>query len=136
MVLKENKKDTQKSHTYLQSFHYAFKGVQTVFSEERNMRTHLSLGFIILILGFLFDISYMEWLWVTFSIFFVLIMEITNTVIENLVDLVTNYEFHPLAKKVKDMAAASVLLSASLSVVIGCIIFLPKVLLFFEHIIN
>ena len=51
--------------------------------------------------------------------------------IENVVDLATNKEFHPLAKKAKDMAAAAVLVTASFSVVVGAIIFIPKLIQLF-----
>jgi len=55
----------------------------------------------------------------------VLALELVNTAVERVVDLVTK-EFQPLAKQAKDVAAGAVLLYAILSVVIGCIIFLPK----------
>jgi len=58
-------------------------------------------------------------------------MEIINTAFENVVDMVTNKHFHPLGKKVKDMAAGAVLITSVFSVVVGLIIFLPKVLQFF-----
>ena len=53
-------------------------------------------------------------------------MEVWNTVVENIVDLVSPH-YHPLAKKVKDMAAAAVLLTSVLSVIIGSIILIPKI---------
>ncbi len=59
--------------------------------------------------------------------FLVIIMEILNTVIENLTDLVSP-DYHPLAKKVKDMAAAVVLITTFFSLIVGGIILLPKLI--------
>ena len=123
----------QKNRTYIQSFKYAFKGVQTVFKEERNMRTHVLLGIIVILLSLFLGLSKTEWMWMLLSIFLVLVMEIWNTVTENIVDLVTNYQFHPMAKKAKDMAAAAVLLTAFFSVLIGSFILLPKLLELILH---
>jgi len=64
-------------------------------------------------------------MFISFAICGVLALELVNTAVERVVDLVTK-EFHPLAKQAKDIAAGAVLLYAILSVVIGCIIFLPK----------
>jgi len=131
--LNDRRNVPQKNRTYIQSFKYAFKGVQTVFKEERNMRTHVLLGIIVILLSLFLGLSKTEWMWMLLSIFLVLVMEIWNTVTENIVDLVTNYQFHPMAKKAKDMAAAAVLLTAFFSVLIGSFILLPKLLELILH---
>ena len=95
------------------------------------MKIHLLLGALVLLLSWYLNISKNEWLWMLLTIFLVIVMEIWNTVIENVVDLATNKEFHPLAKKAKDMAAAAVLVTASFSVVVGAIIFIPKLIQLF-----
>ncbi len=115
----------QKNRTFGDSFRYAFEGIKTTFQEERNMRVHVCAGTFALLLGFFLSLSLIEWLFIALSVFMVIVMEILNTVIENLVDLVTT-EFHPLAKKVKDMAAAAVLSTTTFAVIVGAIIFLPK----------
>ncbi|MFC6464433.1 diacylglycerol kinase family protein [Marinilactibacillus sp. GCM10026970] len=131
MDLNDKKQLPQKNRRYSDSFRYAFEGVKTTFQEERNMRTHVMAGAIALILGVFLSLSVTEWLWILLASFLVFVMEILNTVIENLVDLVTQ-EYHPLAKKVKDMAAAAVLSTTVFSVVTGLLIFAPKLLdLFF-----
>ena len=63
-------------------------------------------------------------------IFIVFLMEILNTVVENLVDLLVKKEYHIEAKKAKDIAAGGVLLSASFTVVIAIIIILPNGFIF------
>ncbi|MEC6747189.1 diacylglycerol kinase family protein [Marinilactibacillus sp. XAAS-LB27] len=131
MDLNDKKQLPQKNRRYSDSFRYAFEGVKTTFQEERNMRTHVMAGAVALLLGVFLSLSITEWLWILLASFLVFVMEILNTVIENLVDLVTQ-EYHPLAKKVKDMAAAAVLSTTIFSVVTGLLIFAPKLLdLFF-----
>lgn len=91
------------------------------------MRTHVLVGMCIFILSLFLDLSRDEWLWLLLVSYLVFVMELLNTVVENVVDLVTE-TYHPIAKKVKDMAAAAVLVTASLAALIGIIILLPKIL--------
>lgn len=128
MDLKDRHNIPQKNRTYGQSFKYAFKGIQTVFKEERNMRTHVVLGVAVIALCLFLGLSKVEWFWILLIIFLMLIMETWNTVTENLVDLITELTFHPIAKKAKDMAAAAVLLTAIFSMVIGAMIIVPKLI--------
>ncbi|SFC52944.1 diacylglycerol kinase (ATP) [Alkalibacterium subtropicum] len=116
-----------KNRKYSDSFRYAFQGVKTAFQEERNMRTHVLTGIFVVTLSLFLDLSRDEWLWLILVSYLVFVMELINTVVENLVDLVTE-DYHPIAKKVKDMAAAVVLVTASFAAVIGVIILLPKLL--------
>ncbi|WP_425393556.1 diacylglycerol kinase family protein [Carnobacterium funditum] len=127
MAWKDNK-TVCKNSRFIDSFKYAFKGIQTVFQEERNMRIHLFLGVVILLISFFIGLQKYEWLWIILSIFLVLVMEILNTIIENVVDLITKNQYHPLAKKAKDMAAAAVLTTAFFSIITAAIIILPKFL--------
>jgi diacylglycerol kinase len=82
---------------------------------------------VVLLLSVVFKISNTEWLAVTICIAFVIATEMINTSIEKLCDLVQK-DFHPGIKKVKDIAAGAVLLSAICSLVIAVIIFLPKII--------
>lgn len=127
MDLSDKNQTPHKNRKYSDSFRYAFEGVKTTFQEERNMRIHVFAGTFALLMGILFSLSITEWLWIVLSSFLVFVMEILNTVIENLVDLVTT-DFHPLAKKVKDMAAAAVLSTTVFAVVTGLLIFMPKII--------
>lgn len=126
--MKDDNQLPSKNRNYFDSFKYAFTGVRTVFQEERNMRTHVILAILVIVLCFFLDMSRADWLWILLAVFLMLVMEIWNTVVENIIDLVTDYRYHPLAKKVKDMAAAAVLLTAGFSIVSGLIVLLPKVL--------
>lgn len=123
----KDKENSKKNSTYWDSFRYAFIGIVTVFQEERNMRTHVLVGATVLLACAFLDLDLMEWLWISLSIFLVIVMEIWNTVIENVVDLATGGEIHPLAKKAKDMAAAAVLLTAAFSVLVAAAILMPKI---------
>jgi undecaprenol kinase/diacylglycerol kinase (ATP) len=110
----------------LQSFQYAFNGFKTLFSEEHNSRIHLFITVIVVLLGFYFQLSNPEWIFITICIAFVFFAELLNSSIENIADFISP-EKHPTIKKVKDLAAAAVLVSAISSVIIGLIIFLPKI---------
>lgn len=127
MVLKDKKyTKPRKNRSFRSSFRYAFEGVRTVFQEERNMRSHTLSTLAIITLSLLLELSVSEWLWILLVCFLMIVMEIWNTVVENIIDLVSP-QYHPLAKKVKDMAAAAVLSTSFFSVVVGLIILLPKV---------
>ncbi|MCC5889337.1 MAG: diacylglycerol kinase family protein [Alkalibacterium sp.] len=127
MALKDSEEIPKKNRTYRDSFKFAFKGIQTAFQEERNMRVHVLTGTAVLILAMLLPMTRAEWLWLILVSYLVFVMELINTVAENVVDLVTK-EYHPIAKKVKDMAAAVVLVTAAFSIIVGAIILLPKII--------
>ena len=111
----------------LKSFRYAFNGLVIVLSNEPNARVHVLSAVTSLILGDCLNISPSEWLAVILSICLVLSLEIINTAIEELCDY-TQPAFHPQIKKVKDLSAAAVLVSAVSALAIGLIIFIPKIL--------
>ena len=110
----------------LESFKYGFDGFKTLFLEEHNARIHLFIALIIILTGFYFNLSSIEWLFIIFCIGFVFFAELVNSSIENIADFVSP-EKHNSIKKVKDLAAAAVLTSAVTSVIVGLIIFLPKI---------
>lgn len=123
----DKKPSVGKSKNLLNSIEFAISGVKTVYKDERNMRIHMFCAVLVIILGLLLDLDRFEWLWIGLCIFLMLIMEIINTIFENVVNMVTNHHFHPLGKKVKDVAAAAVLITAIFSVFVGALIFLPKI---------
>ena len=110
------------------SFFYAFEGLKTAAKEEPNFRIHLTIASLALILAVVLGFSITEWLVLLFTISLVLILELVNTSLEEIVNLV-NPETHPLAKKAKDVMAAAVLLAAAISIIIGFVLFLPKLVL-------
>jgi diacylglycerol kinase len=109
------------------SFGYAFAGLAYCFRTQRNFRIHISIGLLGAVAGVLLGLSLVEWAVFAAMVTLVLAAEMVNTMIESLVDLVTQ-QYHPLAKVAKDIAAGIVLLTAIGSVVVGLLIFLPKFL--------
>jgi diacylglycerol kinase len=106
----------------LRSFGYAFKGLLTALSEQQNLKIHAAATVIVVLLGFYYAISAIEWCILLIMIALVIAAELINTAIENLTDLVTK-EQNPLAGKVKDIAAAAVLVLSIVSVIVGILIF-------------
>lgn len=107
------------------SFQYAIEGIIQAVKQERNLKIHIFFAVAVIGLGFWTSLSRMEWLFVFIAIGGMFALELINTAIERVVDLVTE-EFHPLAKQAKDIAAGAVFIFSILSVIIGLIIFLPK----------
>jgi diacylglycerol kinase (ATP) len=114
----------------LKSFKYAFEGFRYLLAKEHNSRVHLFFTVLVVILGFVLTISLLEWIAILFAIALVIITEILNTAIEKLADFISP-EKHIKIKIIKDLAAAAVFTSAIISVVIGLIIFIPKLILLF-----
>jgi diacylglycerol kinase (ATP) len=113
--------------TRIKSFQHALNGLKILWTEEHNARIHFLVGIIVVIAGFAFNVSFIEWMLLVIAIGFVIVVEIINSSIENLVDFVSPKK-HPHIKKIKDLAAAAVLMSAMTAVVIGLIVFVPKIL--------
>jgi diacylglycerol kinase len=111
------------------SFKYAFKGVWIAFKTQHNLWIHLLLAVFALAMGFWLKITSTEWCFVVFAIGFVISAELFNTAIEWLVDLASP-EWNKKAGRIKDVAAGAVLVSAIAALVIGLVIFLPKILAF------
>lgn len=109
------------------SFKYAFEGVHRELKEEQNLKIHILIMNLVIIAGFTLKLSPMEWIICIILFGFVIALELINTAIELTVDLAMP-EIHPKAKAAKDIAAAAVLVSATCSVIIGLIIFLPKII--------
>ncbi len=107
-------------------FSHAFRGLYVFYKTTRNLKIHLFLMIFVVILGFYFSISTYEWLAVILSIMAVLVSEAFNTAIEIDMDL-TSPQYHPFARDTKDVAAGAVLLASFGAVIIGLIIFIPKI---------
>jgi undecaprenol kinase len=114
-------------HSVKKSFYYAFQGIRTAYKNEPNLRIHTIAGILAISLGALLKLSKLEWLILSFTIFWVISLELLNTVLESLVNLVSP-EIQPYAKIAKDVGAACVLVAAILSVIVGFVLFLPKIL--------
>ena len=112
------------------SFGFAFTGMIEVIRSQANSKLHLLAAFFAILGGWYFTISSIEWCLVILCITSVLAAESLNTALEYLTDLVSP-EFHPLAKKTKDTAAAGVLWLAIGAFLVGLVIFLPKAIAYF-----
>jgi len=120
-----------KSKDYFSSFRNAVSGFFTAFKSEKNLRIHLIIGTFVVFLGLLLRIKIHEWVYLVIIISLVFISELFNTAIENTVDFISQ-DNDPLARKIKDISAAAVLIAAITSIILGIIIFLPKLLYIFR----
>ena len=111
----------------VKSFGFAFNGLKILIKEEHNARIHLFAIICVLVAGFLFKISTYEWIAIIFAIGFVLTLELMNSAVENISDFISPKKHYSI-KKIKDLAAAGVLVSAIAALAIGLIIFIPKIL--------
>jgi len=109
------------------SFKYALDGLKYAFKYEQNMLVHILATVVVVACGLMLKISLAEWLIIILAIGLVIATELINTSVEAIVDL-TCPEINPLAKVAKDTAAAAVLVFALTAIVIGIIIFLPKII--------
>ncbi len=108
-------------------FHYAVQGIAQAFRSEKNIRVMFVCFLIVLLAGYLFAITPLEWVAVLLCCGGVLALEMINTAVESTVDLITK-EHHPLAKKAKDVAAGAVLVWSVFSAAVGLIVFLPHLI--------
>lgn len=120
-----------KNREFYSSFEFAATGIVTAFREERNMKKHLAAALLVMVAGLIFQVSLIEWLFLVTSIFAVIILEVINSAIENVVDMVCGPTFSTYAKNAKDMAAGAVLLMSICAAIVGLLIFVPKFLALF-----
>lgn len=110
----------------LLSFIPAYKGLFWLFKNEGNAQFHLIATIAVVCLGYYFKINTTEWFAIIFAIGMVLSAEAFNTAIEKLVDLLHPQKHHK-AGLIKDLAAAAVLITAIIAIIIAAIIFIPKI---------
>jgi diacylglycerol kinase (ATP) len=113
---------------FLNSFLFALRGIRFAWAGT-NFRIQCFIGTLVIASGIKFDIRINEWFVVIILIGLVLTAEVFNTAIENLVNFISP-DFHPLAGKVKDLAAGAVLVLSFASLLIGLIIFVPYLNIF------
>ena len=116
-----------KSKNLIDSFKYAFEGIAAAIKKERNLKIHIGVMFLVIIFGIILKISILEWFVCLLLFGGVISLEMVNTAIETTVDLIT-MEKNPKAKFAKDVSAGAVLVMAIVSIIIGLIIFMPKIL--------
>ncbi len=118
-------------HSNKKSFSYAFSGIKTAFKNEPNLRIHLVIGLVAIVLALFLNFSLIEWILLVFTIYFVIVLELINTVLESVVDLVSP-EIQPKAKIAKDVSAAVVLFAAATALIVGVLLFGPKIYALFS----
>ena len=112
---------------FFKSFTYCFSGLRYAIVSEPNFRFELLSCMAVIAAGFILSITSLEWIICVLCMGAVLVSELINTAIESLTNLVSP-EYHELAKKTKDLAAAAVLVSAISAAIAGLIIFVPYII--------
>ena len=114
-----------KARTLLDSFNYAFEGIIYAFKTQRNIRIHFLATALVLICSLVFKLTKLEILILFITIAFVVVTEMLNTAVEVVVDMITS-ETHPLAAVAKNVAAGAVLVASTAAVIVGYVIFFPR----------
>ncbi|CAN5476427.1 hypothetical protein BH11CYA1_BH11CYA1_11690 [soil metagenome] len=109
-----------------ESFYHAFNGLVLGFRQQRNLRIHTFLGLCVFALAFYLRVEPWQYIALSLAIGFVFFAEFVNTAIEHMVDIQANYRYHLSARYAKDTAAAAVLWAAMTAVIVGAIVFLPR----------
>lgn len=119
--------------SWLKKFGYAFRGLFVSLKEESSLVVHFIIATIVIIVGIILN-KYMtpvDWSIVVILIAIIIGMELLNTAIENVVDIIM-FEYNAKAKKIKDISAAATLILTLASVVVGLVIFIPKIIEYFH----
>ena len=111
----------------LGSFKFAFNGLWLLLKNEHNARIHILAAIVAVAMGIILKINPYEWSLLIIVIGIVFLTELLNSSLETLADIV-NPEWNEKIRNVKDYAAAAVLISAITSIIVGAIIFIPKIL--------
>ncbi|WP_366924133.1 diacylglycerol kinase family protein [Metallumcola ferriviriculae] len=121
----------EQERTFWQSLRDAWGGITHSLKTERNMRIHATVATVVFLTAWLVEVSRWEWVALTFAVSTVMAAELLNTAVETTVDLFMS-TYHPLARIAKNVAAGAVLLMAVNALVIGVIIFYPKLMHLFK----
>lgn len=117
----------QGKSSFLESVGHALDGIEYTAMHEKNFRIEVIFAIFVSIMGCLVKVTIIEWCVLVLTIAIVLALEIINTSIERSIDLITK-EYKELAKIAKDASAGAVLVMSMFSVVIGIVIFLPRII--------
>lgn len=106
------------------AFVFAFSGIWQAIRSESHLKIHLLAALIVIIFGFYFHVAQTEWVVLLLCCGMVIALEMVNSAIEKLCDLVTT-ERHPKIKYIKDVMAGAVLVASIMALIIGIILFYP-----------
>lgn len=116
-----------KNKNLIESFQKAFEGIVYIYKTHNHFKIEILIALIAIILGLSLRISKIEWLFLSTAIFLFFVAEIFNTIIEDITDLIKN-DYDLKIKAIKDLSGGAVLFAVIYSLIIGFIIFLPKIL--------
>ena len=119
--------EKQGKSSFFESVGHALDGIQYTIVRERNFRIEFLAAIVVTIMSYVLKVTLIEWCILVLTIGIVLALELVNTAIERTVDLVTK-DYLELAKAAKDVSAGAVFIMSLFSVVIGILIFMPKLL--------
>ena len=111
----------------MHKFKYSFQGIAYCFTHETSFIFEAIAIVGVVILGIIFHISLMEWVFSLLTLIMIMEVEFLNTGIEATVDMVTE-EFHPLAKIAKDCGSAATCFATFVALVVNLIIFVPYIM--------
>ncbi|SDB98408.1 undecaprenol kinase/diacylglycerol kinase (ATP) [Pelagirhabdus alkalitolerans] len=106
---------------------YAIKGLKYALHHEINMRVHLMMMILVIGCGIFLNVNAIEWVLLILTIGLVVMAELFNTAIELILDYLAP-EWHSAVGTIKDVAAGAVLVASLLAMVVGIIIFMPKII--------
>ena len=131
MISRDERKRERGLKKFFHSFSYPIKGLKYAYRNEQNVVVDVGVALLVILAGFIFNVSGTEWALIMLTIGLVLALELVNTALEAVVDLVTE-DYHPLAKVAKDTSAAAVFVFSIAAAVVGLIIFVPKIIGLFK----
>ncbi|MGB0757004.1 MAG: diacylglycerol kinase family protein [Patescibacteria group bacterium] len=108
------------------SFFHALRGLSSVYRHEQNFRLQVWAALVVIVFGGYVGITLKEWVIIILVITLVLLLELLNTVIERMIDVIKP-KIHEYVRVIKDVMAAAVLISSLAAVVVGIIVFYPYV---------
>ncbi len=111
---------------FKKSFSYAIRGLGYITRHEKNFQNELVISILVILAMIYYEVTRSEMVALFLVIFAVLIMELANTVVERVVDILKP-RVHPYAALIKDLMAASVLMTSLAAVVIGLLVFIPYI---------
>ena len=114
-------------HSRIKSFQYAGAGLRAIFKTDHNVWIHFTATAIVIALSIYLKVSSSDAALLTIAIGLVWVSELFNTCIEKMMDFISR-DIHPAIKMIKDVSAAAVLIAAITAVVIGCCVFIPKIM--------
>ena len=112
-------------HSWRQKFGHAFRGLRRALRTQHSFAVHLLVAAVVVLVAAALRVSAVDWGLLMLAIGLVLVAETFNTAVESLARAVDT-SFHPRLRDALDIASAAVLLAASTAVVIGLIVFLPR----------